>query len=132
MTQFGKLIEVSLPLEDINHGSAREESIRQGHPPTLHLWWARRPLAAAPGVVPAQLDDPSSRPHRFPTEEDQEVEGERLHNVIRRLVVWENTGDERLLREAHEEILTIQRAVRETPGTSGSTPADSTTWSTDR
>ncbi|WP_034229327.1 DUF1156 domain-containing protein, partial [Actinotalea ferrariae] len=106
MTQSRKLIEVSLPLEDINRESAREKSIRHGHPSTLHLWWARRPLAAARAVLFAQLvDDPSSDPDRFPTEEDQKLERERLHNIIRRLVVWENVGDEGLLREAHEEIL---------------------------
>lgn len=101
-----KLIEVSLPLEDINRESAREKSIRHGHPSTLHLWWARRPLAAARAVLFAQLvDDPSSFPDRFPTEEDQKAERERLHDIIRRLVVWENVGDEALLREAHEEIV---------------------------
>jgi len=101
-----KLIEVSLPLEDINRESAREKSIRHGHPSTLHLWWARRPLAAARAVLFAQLvDDPSSFPGRFPTEEAQKAERERLHDIIRRLVVWENIGDEKLLREAHEEIL---------------------------
>jgi len=101
-----KLIEVSLPLEDINRESAREKSIRHGHPSTLHLWWARRPLAAARAVLFAQLvDDPSSHPDRFPTEEEQRVERERLHDLIRRLVVWENVNDDALLREAHEEIL---------------------------
>src|SRR5437764_10622532 len=101
-----KLIEVSLPLEEINRESAREKSIRHGHPSTLHLWWARRPLAAARAVLFAQLvDDPSSHPDRFPTEQDQKAERERLHDIIRRLVRWENVGDERLLREAHEEIL---------------------------
>ncbi|WP_046529476.1 DUF1156 domain-containing protein [Cellulomonas sp. FA1] len=106
MTQRRKLIEVSLPLEDINRESAREKSIRHGHPSTLHLWWARRPLAAARAVLFAQLvDDPSSFPDRFPTEEEQKAERERLHDIIRRLVVWENVGDEGLLREAHEEIL---------------------------
>ncbi|WP_240805165.1 DUF1156 domain-containing protein [Streptomyces sp. A1547] len=101
-----KLIEVSLPLEDINAESAREKSIRHGHPSTLHLWWARRPLAAARAVLFAQLvDDPSSHPELFPTEEDQKKERERLHGIIRRLVVWENINDEGLYREAREEIL---------------------------
>ncbi|MGP5641611.1 DUF1156 domain-containing protein [Brachybacterium tyrofermentans] len=101
-----KLIEVSLPLEDINRESAREKSIRHGHPSTLHLWWARRPLASARAVLFAQLvDDPSSRPDEFPTEEAQKAERERLHNIIRRLVVWENINDEKLLAEAHAEIL---------------------------
>jgi putative DNA methylase len=101
-----KLIEVALPLETINRESAREKSIRHGHPSTLHLWWARRPLAAARAVLFAQLvDDPSSHPDRFPTEEAQRAERERLHRLIERLVVWENTRDQALLAEAHEEIL---------------------------
>jgi putative DNA methylase len=66
-----KLIEVALPLEAINVASAREKSIRHGHPSTLHLWWARRPLAAARAVIFAQMvDDPSAHPEHFPTEED--------------------------------------------------------------
>jgi putative DNA methylase len=101
-----KLIEVALPLEDINRESAREKSIRHGHPSTLHLWWARRPLAACRAVLFAQLvDDPSAHPDKFPTEEDQKAERIRLHAIISRLVVWENIHDEKLLREAHEEIL---------------------------
>src|SRR6516165_7770806 len=101
-----KLIEVALPLEVINRESAREKSIRHGHPSTLHLWWARRPLAAARAVLFAQLvDDPSSRPDEFPTEELQRKERDRLHALIERLVVWENTRDEKLLAEAHAEIL---------------------------
>ncbi len=99
-----KLIEVSIPLEDINAESAREKSIRHGHPSTLHLWWARRPLAAARAVLFAQLvDDPSSDPTL--SEEQQKAERERLHNIIRRLVKWENINNETLMREAHEEIL---------------------------
>lgn len=101
-----KLIEVSLPLEAINRESAREKSIRHGHPSTLHLWWARRPLAAARAVLFAQLvDDPSARPDEFPTEELQRLERGRLHRLIERLVVWENTRDAKLLAEAHAEIL---------------------------
>lgn len=101
-----KLIEVALPLEAINRESAREKSIRHGHPSTLHLWWARRPLAAARAVLFAQLvDDPSSRPDEFPTEELQRKERDRLHALIERLVVWENIRDEKLLAEAHAEIL---------------------------
>ena len=97
-----KLIEVALPLEAINRESAREKSIRHGHPSTLHLWWARRPLAAARAVLFAQLvDDPSSRPDKYPTEDDQRRERERLHHIIERLVVWENANDEKLLEEAH-------------------------------
>lgn len=110
MTSLGtprrKLIEVSLPLEEINAESAREKSIRHGHPSTLHLWWARRPLAAARAVLFAQLvDDPSSHPDRFPTEEEQKTERERLHWIIRDLVKWENNSNENLYRRAREEIL---------------------------
>lgn len=101
-----KLIEVALPLETINRESAREKSIRHGHPSTLHLWWARRPLTAARAVLFAQLvDDPVSHPDRFPTDETQRVERDRLHAIIERLVVWENTRDQDLLAEAHAEIL---------------------------
>lgn len=104
--QKRKLIEVALPLEVINRESAREKSIRHGHPSTMHLWWARRPLAAARAVLFAQLvDDPSSHSDEFPTEELQRKERERLHKIIERLVVWENIQDEKLLAEAHAEIL---------------------------
>ena len=73
MTYKKKLIEVALPLEAINVASAREKSIRHGHPSTLHLWWARRPLAAARAVIFAQMvDDPSAHPDLFPTEKAQE------------------------------------------------------------
>lgn len=104
--QKRKLIEVALPLEVINRESAREKSIRHGHPSTLHLWWSRKPLATARAVLFAQLvDDPSSHPDQFPTDEGQRRERERLHSIIERLVVWRNIGDERLLTEARQEIL---------------------------
>ncbi|MFD6107930.1 DUF1156 domain-containing protein, partial [Nocardia salmonicida] len=81
-------------------------SIRQGHPSTLHLWWARRPLAAARAVLFAQLvDDPSARPDEFPTEDLQRKERERLHALIEKLVVWENIRDDRLMSAARDEIL---------------------------
>ena len=100
-----KLIEVALPLDDINRAAAREKSIRHGHPSTLHLWWARRPLAAARAVLFAQLvDDPSSRPDLFPTEKEQEQERKRLFAILRELVQWENTTNEELLEGAREEI----------------------------
>ena len=105
MEEKQKLIEVALPLEVINRESAREKSIRRGHPSTMHLWWARRPLAAARAVLFAQLvDDPSAHPEDFPTEELQRKERDRLHKIIERLVVWENISDESLLREARAEI----------------------------
>lgn len=101
-----KLIEVALPLEAINAESAREKSIRHGHPSTLHLWWARRPLATARAVIWSSLvDDPSSHPEKFPTEEAQRQERERLFDILTRLVKWENSNDEEILAEAKAEIL---------------------------
>ena len=100
-----KLIEVALPLEAINKASAREKSIRHGHPSTLHLWWARRPLAAARAVIFAQMvDDPSSLPDLFPTEKKQQKERERLFKIIEELVQWENTTNEEVLEKARAEI----------------------------
>ncbi|MDE2733151.1 MAG: DUF1156 domain-containing protein [Gemmatimonadota bacterium] len=100
-----KLIEVALPLDAINAASAREKSIRHGHPSTLHLWWARRPLAAARAVIFAQMvDDPSASPDLFPTEADQEKERERLFRLIEELVKWENTTNEKVLEQARKEI----------------------------
>lgn len=100
-----KLIETSLPLEAINEASAREKSIRHGHPSTLHLYWARRPLATARAVLFAQLvDDPASRPEEFPTVEAQDLERARLHALMEKLIVWENSNDEELLKQARDEI----------------------------
>jgi len=100
-----KLIEVALPLEAINVAAAREKSIRHGHPSTLHLWWARRPLAAARAVIFAQMvDDPSSVPEEFPTPEAQETERQRLFRLIEELVKWENTTNEAVLNQARGEI----------------------------
>jgi putative DNA methylase len=100
-----KLIEVALPLDAINAASAREKSIRHGHPSTLHLWWARRPLAAARAVIFAQMvDDPSSHPDLFPTAEAQEQERQRLFRLIEQLVLWENTTNETVLQQARDEI----------------------------
>ena len=105
MTHRKKLIEVALPLDAINAAAAREKSIRHGHPSTLHLWWARRPLAAARAVIFAQMvDDPSSRPEIFPTEQEQERERRRLFDLIEELVKWENTTNEELLQQARAEI----------------------------
>ena len=100
-----KLIEVDLPLATINRESAREKSLRHGHPSTLHLWWARRPLAACRAVVFASMvDDPASLPEFEGDEEAQRAERARLHGIIERLVVWENSNDETLLAEARCEI----------------------------
>lgn len=100
-----KLIEVALPLEAINRESAREKSIRHGHPSTLHLWWARRPLAAARAVLFAQLvDDPSAWPELFPTDEAQEAERKRLFQIIEDMVPWEASNDEEIIGRARREI----------------------------
>lgn len=157
MTYKRKLIEVALPLEDINREAAREKSIRHGHPSTLHLWWARRPLAACRAVLFASLvDDPSEcvkelladaekrraaekelkvrrkawaglkatfnkangagmksvpDPGAEPRIEELivETERERLFDIIRELVKWENSNDERVLNLARAE---IQRSCR--------------------
>ncbi|MFW5777081.1 MAG: DUF1156 domain-containing protein, partial [Spirochaetota bacterium] len=109
---FTKLIEVALPLEKINEAAVREKSIRHGHPSTLHLWWARRPLAAARAVIFAQMvDDPSAHPDRFPTEEAQAAERDRLFAIIEELVKWESTTNEEVLERARAE---IRRSWRDT------------------
>lgn len=101
-----KLIEVALPLEVINAESVREKSIRHGHPSTLHLWWARRPLATARAVIWSSLvDDPSSRPEEFPTKQLQDIERLRLFGILERLVKWENSNNQDVLDEAKAEIM---------------------------
>src|SRR5687768_10827886 len=100
-----KLIEVALPLEAINIASAREKSIRHGHPSTLHQWWSRKPLATARAVIFAQMvDDPSAHPDLFPTEKAQEKERQRLFRIIEELVKWESTTNEKVLQQARNEI----------------------------
>lgn len=104
-----KLIEVALPLDDINAAAAREKSIRHGHPSTLHLWWARRPLAAARAVLFAQLvNDPGYQTGegftRGVNKRAAELERERLFGIIRELVKWENTNNETVLNAARAEI----------------------------
>ena len=118
-----KLIEVDLPLDDINRESAREKSIRHGHPSTLHMWWARRPLAACRAVIFASMvDDPSSYLNDS-TEDEQRAERERLHDIIRQLVKWENTDESKpavkaLLAEARYEIArSVARSRGETAPT---------------
>jgi putative DNA methylase len=111
MKQTKKLIEVALPLVAINKACAKEKSIRHGHPSTLHLRWARRPLAAARAVIFAQMvDDPSSHPDLFPTEKKQEKERQRLFRIIEDLVLWENTTNEEVLDRARAEIWQSWRA----------------------
>jgi putative DNA methylase len=112
MKQTKKLIEVALPLVAINEARAREKSIRHGHPSSLHLWWARRPLATARAVIFAQMvDDPSAHPDLFPTEKKQEKERQRLFSIIKDLVQWENTNNEEVLERARAEIWQSWRAA---------------------
>ncbi len=100
-----KLIETALPLDVINKASAKEKSIRHGHPSTLHLWWARRPLATARAVIFASLvDDPAEHPEKFPTPESQKAERKRLFGIIEKLVQWENSSNEKIFSEALAEI----------------------------
>ena len=101
-----KLIEVAIPLEAINKESSREKSIRHGHPSTLHLWWARRPLAACRAVLFASIvDDPSSHPDEFPTEDAQELERQRLFKLIEKMVKWENSDNADVMGRVREEIM---------------------------
>lgn len=111
-----KLIEVALPLDAINVASAREKSIRHGHPSTLHLWWARRPLAAARAVIFAQMvNDPGYQQgggFRYGVNKERAtLERERLFKIIEDLVQWENTNNEEVLERARAE---IWRSWRET------------------
>lgn len=102
-----KLIEVALPLDAINTAAAREKSIRHGHPSTLHLWWARRPLAAARAVIFAQMvNDPGYERNlgRGVNKEKAAVERERLFKIIEDLVQWESTNNEEVLERARTEI----------------------------
>lgn len=111
-----KLIEVALPLDAINVAAAREKSIRHGHPATLHLWWARRPLAAARAVIFAQMvNDPGYQQgggfKYGVNKEKAAIERERLFKIIEDLVLWENTNNEEVLARARAEIV---RSWRET------------------
>ena len=121
-----KLIEVALPLDDINVASAREKSIRHGHPSTLHLWWARRPLAAARAVIFAQMvNDPGGERGYYAgkTRAQADAEREKLFQIMRELVLWENTNNEEVLGRARAE---IAKSWRETcalnPGKPGFDP----------
>ncbi|MBP3981070.1 DUF1156 domain-containing protein [Acidovorax sp. JG5] len=121
-----KLIEVALPLDDINVASAREKSIRHGHPSTLHLWWARRPLAAARAVIFAQMvNDPGGERGYYAgkTKAQADAEREELFQIMRDLVLWENTNNEEVLGRARAA---IAKSWRETcalnPGKPGFDP----------
>ncbi|MCW5668674.1 MAG: DUF1156 domain-containing protein [Hydrogenophaga sp.] len=102
-----KLIEVALPLDAINVASAKEKSIRHGHPSTLHLWWARRPLAAARAVIFAQMvNDPGGERGYFAgmTKAQAQVKRDELFAIIEDLVKWENTNNEEVLSRARAAI----------------------------
>jgi putative DNA methylase len=105
MSYRKKLIEVALPLAAINAASAKEKSIRHGHPSTLHLWWARRPLAACRAVLFASLvDDPDSDPMFGGDEDLAASKRAELFNLIEELVLWENSNNQRVINRARAEI----------------------------
>jgi adenine-specific DNA methylase len=117
-----KLIEVALPLDIINVACSREKSIRHGHPSTLHLWWARRPLAAARAVIFSQMvNDPSwkwemEHPGQIPPSHlkaSWAASRKRLFKIIEDLVLWENTTNEVVLERARVEIRKSWREVCE-------------------
>ena len=117
-----KLIEVDLPLDEINAESAKDASLTHGHPSTLQKWWARRPLATCRAVIFASMvDDPSECPEEFPTEEEQRIERVRLHDIIKELVKWKNTDEKHpasrsLLNSARYEIArSLARSNGEAP-----------------
>ena len=117
-----KLIEVDLPLDDINRESAREkQGAKPGHPSMLHIWWARRPLAACRAVIFASLVDDPSACEEFRTPEAQDVERYRLHDIIRELVKWENNNNETVLAQARYE---IARSVARSHGETAPTETD--------
>ena len=102
-----KLIEIDLPLDAINSESAREKSIRKGHPSTLHIWWSRKPTASCRAVLFTSLvDDPIDCPEEFRTEEQQSAERERLHEIVRRLAKWDSVNEK---RRQNEELLATAR-----------------------
>lgn len=111
-----KLIEVALPLDDINAAAAREKSIRHGHPSTLHLWWARRPLAAARAVIFAQMvNDPGYQQgdgFKYGVNKQEAAKKrEKLFNILRELVKWENTNNEAVLSQARAAIMESWREI---------------------
>lgn len=107
MTYKKKLIEVALPLAKINFESAKEKSIRHGHPSTLHMWWARRPFGSARAIIWATLiDDPSSNPEKYPTAETQDIERARLFGILESISSWEAINDEEAMEKARQELRT--------------------------
>lgn len=109
-----KLIEVAIPLDAINKEAAlRKRKAPAGYPTTIHKWWAQRPIAACNAILFASLvDDPSSDPERFPTEEIQDQERERLFDLMREMITWENLNDPRVVAKGREAIL---RSSKGTP-----------------
>ena len=102
-----KLIEVALPLEKINEEAEKEKQIRHGHPSNIHQYWARRPFTTARAIIWSSIiDDPSSHPEKFQTEESQNLERQRLFKILEDLVCWDNTNNEKVLEAARKEIMT--------------------------
>ncbi len=123
-----KMIEVAIPLDAINQESAREKNIRHGHPSTLHLWWARRPLAACRAVIFASLvDDPESDPANRDDdgnldEQRTQHRREELFSLISELVKWDNSRNPDVLNRSRAEIASSYASAK---------VLDSKEWATD-
>ncbi|MCX2803293.1 DUF1156 domain-containing protein [Microbulbifer thermotolerans] len=119
-----KLIEVALPLDDINEASGKEKSVRHGHPSTIHPWWASRSLAAARAILFAQLvNDPGGERgwYKGKTKAQADAERERLFDIIRALVKWENSNNESVINAARQEIEKSWRETQQMYGLNAST-----------
>ena len=98
---YKKLIETAMPVSVINRETEREKTTRNGIPSNVHIWWSRRPMAAARSTLFASMvDDPSEHPDLFPTEESQTSERQRLLQMTADLAVVENAGNAELLDAA--------------------------------
>ena len=107
MTPIKKLVEVALPLPEINDASAYDKMPGIGpHPKGIHHWWARLPLPTARAILFASVvDDPGSHPEKWPTEESQTGERDRLFEIVRKMMGNRMHEHPEIYAEAREEML---------------------------